>query len=90
MAARALVLASGITFPKETGPLEVHASYTREQIRLALGLGSLENPITQQEGVRHVPERRVDALFVTLEKSEQEFSPTIMYEDYALNERRSH
>ncbi|WP_018649125.1 MULTISPECIES: DUF3427 domain-containing protein [unclassified Thioalkalivibrio] len=85
-----IVPASGISFPEQTGPLELHASYTREQILLALGLGSLEKPITQQEGVRHVPDRRVDALFVTLEKSEQEFSPTTMYEDYALNERRFH
>ena len=85
-----MIPGSGITFPEQTGPLELHASYTREQILLALGLGSLEKPITQQEGVRHVPERRVDALFVTLEKSEQEFSPTTMYEDYALNERRFH
>lgn len=67
-----------------TGPLNLHASYTREQIILSLGLGSFENPRPSREGVLHVPERKVDAFFADINKSEADYSPTTMYEDYAM------
>ena len=85
----ALLPASGIHLQR-TGPLELHASYTREQITLALGKGSLEKPHPSREGLVHVPERRVDALFVTIDKAEADFSPTTLYEDYAITDRLFH
>ncbi|MFN2381095.1 MAG: DUF3427 domain-containing protein [Guyparkeria sp.] len=84
-----LLPASGIHL-EATGPLELHASYTREQILLALGKGSLEKPHTSREGLAHVPERRVDTLFVTIDKAEADFSPTTLYEDYAITDRLFH
>jgi len=84
-----LLPASGIRL-KATGPLELHAGYTREQILLALGKGSLEKPHPSREGLVHVPERRVDALFVTIDKAEADFSPTTLYEDYAITDRLFH
>jgi hypothetical protein len=77
-------------FPDRTGPLELHARYTREQILLALGLGSFAEPRLHREGVAHVADRKVDAFFVTVQKSEARFSPTTMYEDYALSDRLFH
>ncbi|WP_410278808.1 DUF3427 domain-containing protein [Guyparkeria sp.] len=85
----ALLPASGIRL-ESTGPLELHTSYSREQILLGLGKGSLEKPHTSREGVVHVPERRVDAFFVTIDKAEADFSPTTLYEDYAITDRLFH
>jgi superfamily II DNA or RNA helicase len=77
-------------FEQLTGPLTLHASYTREQIILALGLGSFENPRSSREGVLHVPNRKLDVFFADINKSEADFSPTTMYEDYAITDRLFH
>jgi superfamily II DNA or RNA helicase/HKD family nuclease len=87
---RGIVPASGVFFRDQTGPLELHATYTREQIMLALGKGDLESPFSHREGVLHLPQRRLDVFFVTIEKAEREFSPTTMYEDYAISEQLFH
>jgi hypothetical protein len=63
-------------------PLAVHAAYTREEILVALGHWSFNNRRSQREGVMHMRERKLDVFFVTLQKSEDEYSPTTMYEDY--------
>ena len=85
-----LLPASNRFFPEHAGALELHASYTREQILLALGKGTFERPANHREGVLHLPERKVDAFFVTIEKSEQDFAPTTLYEDYALSPELFH
>lgn len=82
--------ASGVHFPERTGVLELHAQYTREQVLLALGKAGFEEPMYHREGVVHVKDRKVDAFFVTIRKTEARFSPTTMYEDYALSERLFH
>ncbi|NTU68523.1 MAG: DUF3427 domain-containing protein, partial [Chlorobiaceae bacterium] len=77
-------------FPELTGPLSLHGSYTREQVLLALGLGNFEQPKASREGVLHVPQRKLDLFFADINKSEADFSPTTMYEDYALTDKRFH
>jgi len=77
-------------FRSQTGPLALHASYTREQVLLAMGQGSFENPKTSREGVLHVPDRKLDVFFADINKSEADFSPTTMYEDYAITDRLFH
>ncbi|MEE4296766.1 MAG: DUF3427 domain-containing protein [Wenzhouxiangella sp.] len=77
-------------FESLTGPLALHACYSREQIMLALGKGDFQTPFAHREGVLHVPERNLDALFVTVNKSDKDFSPTTQYEDYALNQELFH
>ncbi|MFK5947358.1 MAG: DUF3427 domain-containing protein [Methylococcales bacterium] len=77
-------------FEKFTEELNLHASYTREQIILSLGLGSFENPRASREGVMHVPERKIDVFFADINKSEKDFSPTTMYEDYAITDKLFH
>ena len=79
-----------IKLAQEMGPLILHASYTREQVTLALGLGSFENPKSFREGMLHIPDRKLDLFFADINKSEADFSPTTMYEDYALTDRRFH
>jgi hypothetical protein len=47
-------------------------------------------PGTVREGVKWLPKQQVDVLLVTLNKSEKDYSPTTMYEDYAINESLFH
>lgn len=67
-------------------PLRVHARYQREEVLAALGYASLQRkPNSFREGVLFVPDLNVDAFFVTLKKSEADFSPTTMYRDYPIS-----
>ena len=67
-------------------PLRVHASYQREEVLAALGYASLERrPNSFREGVLYEPQRNVDAFFVTLRKSEADYSPTTLYQDYPIS-----
>jgi Domain of unknown function (DUF3427) len=67
-------------------PLSVHGRYQREEILAGLGHASLSRkPNSFREGVLYVPEIDVDAFFVTLNKSEAEYSPTTLYRDYPIS-----
>jgi superfamily II DNA or RNA helicase/HKD family nuclease len=71
-------------------PLTLHASYTRDEILAALGHWTRRAQPEMREGVLHLKETRTDVFFVTLHKTEKEYSPTTMYQDYAINERLFH
>jgi len=73
-----------------TGPLAVHAEYTRDEILVGLGHWGMERRPDFREGVLHLAERRVDAFFITLHKTEGAYSPTTMYEDYAISDDLFH
>lgn len=47
-------------------------------------------PSTVREGVKWLPEQKLDVLFVTLNKSDKDYSPTTMYKDYSINENLFH
>ncbi len=64
-------------------PLDLHCTYSRDQLFLALGF---KNPSTIREGVKWLPHKQCDIFMVTLNKSEKEYSPTTMYNDYSINE----
>ena len=67
-------------------PLRVHASYQREEILAALDYASFDRkPTSVMQGVAYSETLNVDAFFVTLKKSEADYSPTTMYRDYAIN-----
>ena len=38
----------------------------------------------------HIPDRKIDAFFITLQKTEEADSPTTMYEDYAISDELFH
>ena len=71
-------------------PMTLHAPYTRDEILAALGRWTRTQQPSMREGVLHIPEIKTDVFFVTLHKTEREYSPTTMYQDYALNERLFH
>ena len=64
-------------------PLDLHCTYTRDQLLVAL---DFMNPNSVREGVKWLPEKKVDVLFVTLNKSDKDYSPTTMYKDYSIND----
>ncbi|MFM9117678.1 MAG: DUF3427 domain-containing protein, partial [Planctomycetota bacterium] len=71
-------------------PLTIHAVYTRDEILVALGHWSFRNRPSQREGVLQLRDRQLDLFFVTLQKSEDEYSPTTMYEDYLISQDLFH
>lgn len=68
-------------------PLDLHCSYTRDQIFVAMDNMS---PDTVREGVRWVPDHQIDVLINTLNKAEKDYSPTTMYQDYSISENLFH
>ncbi|MEM8735739.1 MAG: DUF3427 domain-containing protein [Planctomycetota bacterium] len=71
-------------------PLAIHAAYTRDEILIALGHWDFSNRPSQREGVLHLKDGKIDVFFVTLQKSEDEYSPTTMYEDYLISHNQFH
>ena len=71
-------------------PLHVHATYGRGEVLVALGERTLGDRMAHREGVRHVRAHGADVLFVTLEKSERDYSPTTRYRDYAVSRELFH
>ena len=71
-------------------PLKLHARYSRDQILVAFGLSSFEKKSSNREGVAENSELKTELLFINLVKSEEDFSPTTMYDDYAVNESLFH
>jgi len=68
-------------------PLRVGAQYTREEVVSALDYVSIEGrkPNSFREGVLYSQPADSDAFFVTLKKSQADYSPTTMYRDYAIS-----
>ncbi|MDA6070470.1 DUF3427 domain-containing protein [Flavobacterium sp. AC] len=71
-------------------PLRLHARYTRDQILVAFGLSNFEKKSSSREGVAENVNLNTELLFINLIKSEENFSPTTMYDDYAISETLFH
>jgi len=74
----------------EEVPLDLHCNYTVDQVLAAVGRHKAWKHREFREGVLYVEERNLDIFFVTLNKSDKDYSPTTMYRDYAVNERVFH
>lgn len=68
-------------------PIDLHCTYSRDQLLVAL---DFMKPSTVREGVKWLPEKKLDVLFVTLNKSDKDYSPTTMYQDYSINKTLFH
>jgi superfamily II DNA or RNA helicase len=71
-------------------PLKLHARYTRDQILVAFGLSSFDKKSSNREGAAENKTLNTEILFINLIKSEENFSPTTMYDDYAISETLFH
>jgi len=68
-------------------PLDLHCSYSRDQLLAAM---DYKKPANIREGVKWLPEKKMDILMVTLNKSDKDYSPSTMYRDYSINENLFH
>ncbi|MHB8127151.1 MAG: DUF3427 domain-containing protein [Desulfitobacteriaceae bacterium] len=71
-------------------PLDLYCSYTSDQILVALGKHTEKKKSSFREGVLYLAEKSLDVFFVTLNKSEKDYSPSTMYQDYSINEELFH
>ena len=71
--------------------MEVYDCYTREEVFVLVGR---QTAIKRMQGTAtgafHLPEHNAALLFVTLNKSDKDFSPTTQYDDYVINENLFH
>ena len=68
-----------------TCPIDLHCSYNTSQIMAAFGLFTENSSPEFREGVKYFDDKKTDIFLINLNKSEKEFSPSTMYEDYAIN-----
>lgn len=73
-------------------PLKIHSAYNRSEVLAALGVARLggQMPGVFSQGVSWIEEIKTDALLITLEKNERDFSPSVRYKDYAISPTRFH
>jgi hypothetical protein len=71
-------------------PLMLHSRYTRDQILSAFKFSSFHKKSSNREGTAEQKELKTEILFINLIKSEENFSPTTMYDDYAVHELLFH
>jgi hypothetical protein len=62
--------------------LNVHASYTKDEVMAAF---EHINPASMREGVHYFEGNACDVFFITLRKSEHDYSPTTRYQDYVIS-----
>lgn len=69
-------------------PLKVHSRYTRDQILTAFEMNTFDKASSNKIGVGVAENKKLNTeiFFINLIKSEENFSPTTMYDDYAINE----
>lgn len=71
-------------------PLDVHCTYTTNQILAGLGYYNENVMPAFREGVLHIEEGNTDIFFITLNKSDKDFSEVTMYKDYPINNNLFH
>lgn len=71
--------------------LELYGCYTREEIFIIMGRQTAGKRMTGSvTGVFNFKEMNTEALFVTLNKSDKDFSPTTLYDDYVIGRTGFH
>ncbi len=72
-------------------PLRAHATYSLDEVMAAIDERDRRGAVRRlREGVFYSEKLNSDFLFVTLEKSEGEYSPTTMYNDHPISPTRFH
>lgn len=71
-------------------PLDLHCDYSTDVIMAAFGYYNEDKKPAFREGVKYFEDKKTDIFFITLNKSDKDFSPSTLYEDYAINEKLFH
>lgn len=70
--------------------IELYGCYTREEIFTLTGRQTESHKILNLKGTFNLPQYNATLLFVTLNKSDRDFSPSTQYEDYVINKDYFH
>ncbi len=70
--------------------LELHGIYTKNQILCAMNYHTIQKCMSHREGVLYLKDQDVDIFFVTLNKSDADYTETTLYDDYAIDEKQFH
>lgn len=68
-------------------PLDLHCTYTRDQLLVAM---DFLRPATVREGIKWLSDKKLDVFFITLIKTQKNYSETTMYKDYSISELLFH
>ncbi len=71
-------------------PLSVHARHSLRDVLTAFGRLTVGSSLYEQTGVFRDERTNSDLFFVTLEKSERDYSPSTLYKDYAISSELFH
>lgn len=66
-------------------PLDIYASYSVQQIMVAFEKTTEDYIYPMREGVLYVKDKHTDLFFITINKNEEDYLPSTMYNDYAKN-----
>ena len=70
--------------------LDLYCSYTRDQLLTALGFYTADKVPAMREGVKYLPDLQLDIFLITLNKSDKDYSPSTLYDDYSIGETLFH
>lgn len=70
--------------------LDLFCTYSRDEILTGLGKNKIDHKHELREGAYYFEEKDLDIFFINLKKSDKEFSPTTMYEDYIISDLLFH
>ncbi len=71
----------------ENSPLDLYCNYSRDQILTAFDYYATNS---MREGVLYLKKQDLDIFFITLNKSEKDYSLTTRYQDYSINSHLFH
>ena len=77
--------ADHLTYEYADAPLSIHAKHSLNDILAAFGVITMEKFFQPQAGVYYDAASNTDLFFVTIEKSERDYSPSTLYKDYAIS-----
>ena len=78
------------TYPLGGLPFQVHGTYSRDEISAGLLESRQDKLLRTQGGVYKSEPNHCDILYVTLNKDAKDFTPTTLYNDYTMSQRRFH
>lgn len=71
-------------------PLELYESYTIDQVLSVFDKNTEIHKYPMRQGVLYIKEKNTDLFFVTINKSEGDYLPSTMYNDYAIDNKLFH
>lgn len=68
-------------------PLDIYASYNTQQIMVAFGKTNENYEYPMREGALYIEDEHTDLFFITINKNEEDYLPSTMYNDYAKSSK---